>query len=221
MTDKHKNVTNQPLQNSKDGGLGDIKSRHAKNYLLTFLVPITLKAVFKLFNFRLTIMLIFIALSLALCFMVQTANPLQDLLVSPLTIYTGITLDAIVIAGVIFKKLPLRIGYDIFAGSTLLVWFAYWKPLFNDDSPIFFFYPLYFAFLSAFVGLFFIGRWEKVDSDTLRHIHALDRQSMTQPWVIMLCVLGSLGLLEHFLLYPVTMTLLMLRFVISDCMENR
>lgn len=165
-------------------------------------------------------MLIFIALSLALCFMVQTANPLQDLLVSPLSICTGITLDVISMAGIIFKKFPIRVWYDIFAGSTLLVWFAYWKPLFNDDSPIFFFYPLYFAFLSAFVGLFFIGRWDKVDTETLRYMHALDRQSISQPWVIMLCVLGSLGLLEHFLLYPVTMTLLMLRFVVSDCMKS-
>lgn len=166
-------------------------------------------------------MLLFIALSLALCFIEQTASSLQNILILPLWIYIGIALDVISILGIIFKKFPIRIWYDIFAAGTLLVWFAYWKPLFNDDSPIFFFYPLYFAFLSAFVGLFFIGRWDKTDKETLGYMQSIDRQSIIQPWVIMLCVLASLALQTHFLLYPVTMTLLMLRFVVSDCLENK
>ena len=37
----------------------------------------------------------------------------------------------------------------------------------------------------------------------------------------MVCVLGSLGLQENFMLYPVMMTLLIMRFALTSCMEGQ
>ncbi|MDD5321650.1 MAG: hypothetical protein PHD43_13760 [Methylococcales bacterium] len=164
---------------------------------------------------------LFIVLSLVLCFIVQTASSLQSVLVSPLFIYTGLILAFISIAGIIFKKMPAIIWYDIFAGSTLIVWFAYWKPLFNDDSPIFFFYPLYFALMTALVSLFVIGQQYKIDGESFNIMRSLSNKSIIQPWIIMLCVLASLELQQHFLLYPIMMTLLITRFALSSCLETR
>jgi hypothetical protein len=164
---------------------------------------------------------LFIALSLALCFMVQTASSLQSVLVTPLLIYIGLTVAIISIFGSLFKKLSTIIWYDIFAGSTLMVWFAYWKPLFKDDSPIFFFYPVYFALMTAFVSLFFIGQRHKIDNESFRLMQLLSKKSIIQPWVVMLCVLGSLELQQHFMLYPVMMTLLIMRFTLASCLEGR
>jgi len=67
---------------------------------------------------------LFIVLSLALSFMVQTASSLQSILVLPLFIYTGLILAITSITGITVKKMPTTIWYDIFAGSTLIVWFA-------------------------------------------------------------------------------------------------
>ena len=163
---------------------------------------------------------LFIALSLALCFMVQTAGSLQSVLVTPLLIYIGLAVTIISIFGSLFKKLSTLIWYDIFSSSTLLVWFAYWKPLFKDDSPIFFFYPVYFALMTAFVSLFFIGRRHKIDDESFRLMQIISKKSIIQPWVVMLCVLGSLELQQHFMLYPVMMTLLIMRFTLASCLES-
>jgi hypothetical protein len=124
-------------------------------------------------------------------------------------------------AGITFKKMPATICYDIFASSILIVWFAYWKPLFNDDSPIFFFYPLYFALMTAFVSLFVIGQQHKIDDESFNLMKSLSKKCIIQPWIVMLCVLASLKLQQHFLLYPVMMTLLIMRFALSSCLEGR
>ncbi len=166
-------------------------------------------------------MSLFIALSLALCFMVQTANPLLSALVTPLLIYIGLALAVIGIIGSLFKKLSSSIWYDIFSSGALLIWFAYWKSLFKDDSPIFFYYPVYFALMTAFVTLFLIAQRHKIDDESLRLMQVLSEKSIIQPWVPMLAVLGSLGLQQHFMLYPVMMTLLIMRFTLAACLQDR
>lgn len=164
---------------------------------------------------------LFIALSLALCFLAQTASPLQDTLVTPLLIYISLAVAIIGIFGSLFKKWSSIIWYDIFSSGTLLVWFAYWKPLFKDGSPIFFYYPVYFSLITAFITLFFIGGRDKIDKDSLRLMQVIDKRSIIQPWVLMLAVLGSLELQQHFMLYPIMMTLLIFRFTLASCLEGR
>ena len=164
---------------------------------------------------------LFIALSLALCFMIQTASLLQSVLVTPLMLYISLAVAIISILGSLFKKMPAIIWYDIFSSSSLLVWFAYWKPLFKDDSPVFFYYPLYFALMTAFVSLFFIGQRHKIDDESIRLMLSLSKKNISQPWVVMLCVLGSLELQQHFMLYPTLMTLLIMRFALASCLEGR
>jgi len=164
---------------------------------------------------------LFIALSLALCFVVQSASSLQSLLAAPLLIYISLAIAIISIFGSMFKKMSVMIWYDIFSSSTLLVWFAYWKPLFKDDSPVFFFYPLYFAMMTAFVSLFFISQRHKIDHESLRLMQLLSKKSIIQPWVIMICVLGTLELQQHFMLYPTMMTLLIMRFALASCLKDR
>ena len=119
---------------------------------------------------------LFIVFSLALSFMVQNAGSLQSLLVTPLLIDICLGIAIISILGSMFKKRWRLIWYDIFSSSTLLIWFAYWKPLFKDDSPIFFFYPLYFALVTAFVSLFFIGQRHKIDEESFRFMRSYSKK---------------------------------------------
>ena len=67
---------------------------------------------------------LFIVLSLALSFLVQTASPLQTLFVTTVVIYSSLGVAFISIVGSLFRKLPSIIWYDIFSSSTLLVWFC-------------------------------------------------------------------------------------------------
>ena len=164
---------------------------------------------------------LFIALSLALCFMVQNSSWLLSALEKPLMIYISLPIAVISIFGNQFKILSRIIWYDIFSSSVLLVWFAYWKPLFKDDSPIFFFYPLYFALLTAFVSLFFICQRHKIDDESIRFMQSRSKKNIIQPWFVMVCVLVSLELQQQFMLYPVMMTLLIMRFTLTSCLEGR
>jgi hypothetical protein len=167
-------------------------------------------------------MLIFIALSLALCYIAQTPSSLSYMLMSPYFIVGGLVLALASSVGMLFKKLPDRIGYESFSCSTLLLWFAYWKPmpLFNGDSPIFFFFPLYFALMSAFLTLFLSNQGHKIDKESLKLMRRLDKERIMPAWSLMLCVLASLEVTQHYQLFPVMMTLLMLRFAFANCVQN-
>jgi hypothetical protein len=162
----------------------------------------------------------FIALSLAFSFIVQSTNPLQSLLSSSTFNYIGIALTAGSIVGMLLKKLPVKIWYDIFASGALLAWFGYWKPLFYDDSPIFFFYPLYFAFMAAFVSLFFIQKCQVIDYETFCYMKSFSDGNKLPPWLVMTGVLVSLALHQHYLLFPIMMTLLIIRFALASCIER-
>lgn len=164
---------------------------------------------------------LFISLSLILSFIVQTENSLRSVLASPLVIDIGITGSIVAIAAMILKKWSELIWYDLFSSCTLLTWFAYWQPIFKEESPMFFFFPLFFAGMTTFVSLAFINQRDKIDAVTLGMMRRISEQAGLQPWVIMICVLGSLKLQEHYLVYPVMTVLLLLRFTLSRCIEKK
>ena len=165
-------------------------------------------------------MLVFIILSLGLCFIQQFADSLITLLVSPFFIYAGLATALAGIVCMFFNKLPIIVGYEAFSGGTLLLWFAYWKTQFNPDSPIFFFFPLYFALMSAFITLFLSDQSHRLDKESLRYMKYLDEERIMPAWSLMVCVLISLEMRQHYQLYPVLMTLLMLRFAFSNCLRT-
>ncbi|MDO9104095.1 MAG: hypothetical protein Q7U57_03950 [Methylovulum sp.] len=158
-------------------------------------------------------MFLFIAASLALCYLVQTASPLLNSLDSEIAVYAG-GLALGCMAGIIFHKRRAKIWCDVFACSTLIAWFAGWRPFFNEDSPIFFYFPVYFVFTAVFVELFFTDQHHKMDTATRQRMESMVKHVIAQPWMIMLGVLASLALQQHYLLYPVAMTLLLMRISI-------
>ena len=162
-------------------------------------------------------MLAFISLSLGLCFIEQFSD--ARWLVSDFFIYAGLVIALIAIVGIFLKKFSDTVAYDLFSSSTLLLWFAYWKPLFEPDSPMFFFYPLYFAVMSAFITLLLSNQAHRIDKQTKQYMRYLDKERVMPAWSLMLCILGSLEVRQHYQLYPVLMTLLMLRFAFSNCIK--
>jgi len=162
---------------------------------------------------------VFIAFCIALALIVETGSSVQALLLSPLVIYIGLTIAIVTIIVSFFKKLPETISYDLFASSTLLAWFALWKPLFVAESPIFFFFPVYFALIVAFVALFFIGQRHKIDQDSLQRMQAIVDSGVVAPWFIMTCVLVTLYFENRFIQFPTMMTLLALRYALSGCLK--
>jgi hypothetical protein len=163
----------------------------------------------------------FVALCLLLAFIVQTGGPIQALLVSPVVFYASLTIAIVTIMGSFLKKIPDPISYDVFASSILLAWFALWKPLFVRDSPIFFFFPVYFALIVAFVSLFFIGQRHKIDRDSLQRMQTIVDSGVIQPWFVMACVSVTLYFENRFIQFPTFMTLLAARYALSGCLKPK
>ena len=164
---------------------------------------------------------VFVILCLLLAVLVQTGSSLQNILVSQIVIYGGLSVAILTIIGNFLKKIPEHISYDLFSSSLFLAWYAYWKPLFVKDSPIFFFFPVYFALITAFVTLFFIGNRQKIDKFSLHILQSIVDSGVAEPWFIMICVVVTLNFENHFLQYPVMMTLLIMRYTLTNCLKTK
>jgi len=167
-------------------------------------------------------MLIFIVTSLGLCFLVQMGSLWQAGLISPVVYYIGMGFAFAGLIMLLSKKVPQLLCYDIFSAATLLVWFATWKPEFKEDSPMFFAYPLYFVFVASFMALYLIAQADKIDPQTLQQMRRYRASSIVlQPWLLMPVVLVSLHWPDQYLLYPTTMTLLLVQAAFSHCLDKR
>ncbi|CAG1022129.1 hypothetical protein DOJK_01462 [Patescibacteria group bacterium] len=162
-------------------------------------------------------MLIFIGLSLGLSVLVEFAD--TSFLVNDIVLYGSLISALAAIISAFFKKFSDTVSYDWFSVSTLFVWFAYWKPLFEKDSPMFFFYPLYFSMMSALIIFLLNNQVQRIDKPTKEYMQRWEKERAIPAWALMSCVLGSLAALQHYQAYPVLMTLLVLRFAFSMCLE--
>ncbi len=137
------------------------------------------------------------------------------LLINPSIGYVSIGLAIFCLIGSIRFKQWLRLWVDGFASCVLVGWFVYWQPVFKDDSPVFFYFSLYFAIMAALLDLLFGNSSENLDEQSRHLLQALARHPFAQAWFLMLAVLGSLLTIEHYLLLPVMLTLLWLRLALN------
>jgi hypothetical protein len=164
---------------------------------------------------------LFIAINLALCFFAQTDNAFKSILLTPLLMDISLGVALVSVVGTLFKKTRHLIWYDLFSSAVLLVWFADWQSYFKEDSPMFFFYPLYYSIITALVSLYVINARDKIDKDSLAIMQSLVNKAIIQPWVIMLCLFLSLEAKENFMLFPTLMTLFLIRYSLASYLKGR
>lgn len=109
--------------------------------------------------------------------------------------------------------------HDSFATGGLLVWYAYWKPLFNDDTPMFFVFPLYYALLTSIVTLALINKAQYFDQESVEYLRHLEKLTRFDMSIIVVFVLISLLITRHYALYPMAMTFFIIRHTMIVCLE--
>ncbi len=166
------------------------------------------------------IMYFFILLNLTLGYLVGSESSLLRFFLSDALVYVGASCIFAALIPAWFGKLSAAVWYDLFACGTLLVWLPYWYPDFRDGSPVFFYFPLFFALISALFSLVFIKKREQIDAQTLEFMQWLSDSGRFNPWLIAGFVLAGLYFKEHFLLYPVAMTLLVMRYALARCLQE-
>ncbi len=164
-------------------------------------------------------MIAFILSSLLLAILVQTHNEFLSLLATPMALGIGITAIAASLLAGYFRKLPAIAWHDGFATAGLLVWYAYWRPEFNDDSPMFFIFPLYYALLTSILTLALINKAPYFDQESIEYLRNLEKLTRFDISVIVVFVLISLLITRHYALYPMAMTFFLTRHTIIVCLE--
>ena len=163
---------------------------------------------------------IFTFVCLLLTYLVWSGSPWLSYLNTQWSLYLGLSL--IVAAGALILSPPIRYrwSYDLFSLGCLLTWFAYWRRFFEVDAPVFSFYPVYFVLLSVFLTHFVIDSRSRLAPDQMHLMRILYGFVGMRASILVLLVLVSLMIPGHYLIYPLAMTLLMIRYAFAVCLEE-
>ncbi len=161
----------------------------------------------------------FILCSLSLAVLVQNKSQFLELISTSVALGIGLTIMAVSLLLGYLKKVPAVSWHDGFASSCLLVWYAYWQPQFNNDAPMFLFFPLYYALLTSIVTLALINKSQYFDQESVDHLRHLEKINRFNMGMIVAVVLISLLVTRHYALYPIAMTFFILRHTMIACLE--
>lgn len=165
------------------------------------------------------IMIGFILCSLSLAALVHSHNEFLGLLGTPMALGIGLTMMTASLLVGYLKKASTVTWHDGFATSCLLVWYSYWTSEFNDNAPMFFFFPLYYALLTSIVTLTLINKSEHFDHESIVQLRYLEKSTRFHIGVLVGLVLISLLITRHYTLYPIAMTLFIVRHTMIACLE--
>ncbi len=163
---------------------------------------------------------IFIVCCLLLTTLVQTQSGyLPYLNIEPVW-QTGAGLAGLFLLAGCLKKLPSSIWHDGFACCLLWAWYGYWEPQFSKGSPMFHMFPIYYAVLCTWMLLAVINKSARLDAESRDALRYLQKYlaRFDACWVAA-GVLLSLAFPEHYLLYPIVMTLFIVRSTMERCLE--
>ncbi len=163
---------------------------------------------------------LFILLNLCLSILAQSQHEFQTLFKLAESAYIGVLFISIASVTTVIKKIPVGFKFDLFASGTVLIWFYRWHHYYRDDAPMFYLFPLFFVVLTATVSLVFINRRHLFDHETIQTVKYYSDNLKFYNIFIFAAVIGSLFLTNHFIAYPVTIVILMLRFILSSCLEK-
>ncbi len=161
----------------------------------------------------------FIVLNLTLSFLVQTQSRYQAIFIAPTMLYIGLATIAISLITALSRKVPYTIWYDSLASGILLTWFCYWHLFFRNDLPMFYLFPLFFAFMTALVSIFFVSKRDRFDQESIEHLRFFSELELFHPALIIAAVLVSVLLPGHYLLFPVLMNVLIVRYTLTSCLD--
>lgn len=163
---------------------------------------------------------IFIIFCVVLTTLVQTQSLYLPFMHDEAVWTAGACVAGLFLLGGCLKKLPASVWQDGFSCGVLWAWYGYWEPLFSKGSPMFHVFPIYYALLCGWMWLAFINkapRFDRESRDALRYLQQY--LSRFDTCALAAAVLVGLALPDHYLLYPIVMTLFIVRSTFQRCLE--
>lgn len=167
-------------------------------------------------------MFIFILVNLFLGLLLKNDSSYGFLLLSDYFLYAGAILLIVnfIATGIKTRKISFTLRYDLFAVGSIFICFSTWPPFFREGSPLFYVLPLYFSFIAAFFTLLCTNSKNGIDRDETNQLHMLPNFVISSPLIIMIFVIVSLALPQHFMLFPIAINLLIARFALACYLDN-
>jgi len=120
----------------------------------------------------------------------------------------------------LFSWLHFRWRYDLFAFGCILAWYPWWRIEYRVDTPMFYFFPIYFVLFSVVVSYFLLHQRQWVTEEDRKMIRLFDHWYTFHPAALGLFVPLSVWARDYYIFYPIVMTLLMMRYVFSVFLER-
>ena len=112
-----------------------------------------------------------------------------------------------------------RLAYDFFLVGTLIVWWIHWREVYQANAPLFKFYPVYFSILSVLLTSSVINQKHCLDDDQIELIRLIYARFLFRPELLVGLTLMSLYLRQQYVLYPVMVSFVYVRYVFTECLE--
>ncbi|MGR9053701.1 MAG: hypothetical protein ACU84J_13735, partial [Gammaproteobacteria bacterium] len=122
--------------------------------------------------------------------------------------------------GVLLGKPAAINRYEIFACGALMIWLPSWHRLFQDESPMFYFFPLYLALVASGITVGTYGLRSEIDEQTLKFMNGMFRNAKIHSILVMGLVIAAIQMTKHYLVFPIAMTLLMFRFAFDEYLKR-
>lgn len=165
-------------------------------------------------------MSIFIVCCLLLAFLVKSQSVYLSFLLEQWVWVAGSAAALVFLLLGWWKKLSSTVWHDGFATAVLWAWYSDWQPLFDHDAPMLYLFPIYYALLTGWMTLTVINKSPRFDSASRDYLIYLQHNLARFDTGLLAClVLVSLFVSEHYLLYPIAMTLFIVRFTLQRCLE--
>ncbi|MBS3963974.1 MAG: hypothetical protein KGZ80_05650 [Methylomonas sp.] len=161
----------------------------------------------------------FVIFSALIGVLTAIASPYLPWLLQPQLATVGLIIGGVfLLAGLIAaKRVPF--WHDGFAIGCLLYWYPEWRPLFSDQAPIFHWYPLYFSVTGAWLSLWVVHRARYFDEPSRQSLRVLQGLARFDTRALGCIVAASLFLPDQYLLYPLVMTVFIIRFTMEACLK--
>jgi len=163
---------------------------------------------------------IFIICCLLLAFLVKSQSVYLPFLIGQPVWLVCVGVAVIFLIGGGLKKLSSSVWHDGFATGVLWAWYSDWPPLFSSDAPMFYVFPGYYAILSTWMTLAVVNKSARLDTDSREALRYFQQNlARFDTRVLAGLVLVSLMFPEHYLVYPIAMTLFVIRYTLQRCLE--
>lgn len=111
-----------------------------------------------------------------------------------------------------------RLAYDFFLVGAVVVWWVYWHEVYQPGAPLFKFYPAYFAILSLLLTGWVINPRRRFANDQIQLMRLIGEYFLFRPELLVALTLVSLYLPEQYVLYPVMVSFVYIRYAIDECL---